>query len=173
MCVCVCVCVCVHHPPSSVTSLLNSSTSGRCVCVCVCFLSCVGLCEPTGCSPASFVHGISQARSSHKQMDIPSHKPPSHPLHLIPLGNHRALGWVSCVTQQLPTSSFTYDNIYISRLRSQFVPLSPSPAESTSPLSRLCFYLIHDLFLLFLSSRLRVLRCFLLWQNIYNIKFAM
>ena len=34
-------------------------------------------------------------------------------LHPTPLGCYRAPGWAPCVTQQLPTSYFTYGSIYV------------------------------------------------------------
>ena len=59
--------------------------------------------------------------------------PPHHP---TPLGHYKAPGWAPCVIQQLPLASyFTPGNVYISQLLSQFIPLSPSPAMSTSPFS--------------------------------------
>jgi len=56
-------------------------------------------------------------------------EPHSHlPPHSTLLSCHRALGWASFVTQQIPTCHhFTYGNVYVSMLFSQFVPTSPSP----------------------------------------------
>ena len=39
----------------------------------------------------------------------------------------RILEWVTSITQQISTNCFTYGNVYVSVLLSQFAPLSPSP----------------------------------------------
>ena len=43
-------------------------------------------------------------------------------LHPTPLGCYRASGWAPCVIQKLPTSYFTYVNIYVSMLLSSHPP---------------------------------------------------
>ena len=52
--------------------------------------------------------------------------------HPTSLGHHRAPGWTSCVSQQLPTICFAHDTAYLSTLLPQPVPPSPSPAVATS-----------------------------------------
>ena len=75
--------------------------------------------------------------------------PPSLPLHPTPLGCHRALGWAPCVIQQLPPAFyFTYVNVYVSMLLSQFVPPSPSSVVSTNLFS---IYMYPFFFLLYTS----------------------
>ena len=48
------------------------------------------------------------------------------------IGRHRALGWAPYVIRQLPISYFTYGNVYVLLLVSQFIQPSPPPTESTS-----------------------------------------
>ena len=60
------------------------------------------------------------------------------------LGCHRALDWVSCVTQQFHLLSILHMVIYVSMLFSQFVPPSPSPTVSTSLLFMSASMLIFD-----------------------------
>ena len=52
-----------------------------------------------------------------------------------PLGHHRATSRAPCAVQQLPTSWSTHTSVYMSKLLSQFIPPSPSPAVSTRPFS--------------------------------------
>ena len=64
---------------------------------------------------------------------FPSSWASSHPTpHPSPLGHHKALSWVSCAIQLLPTCYFTQGSEYMSMLLSQFVPLSPSLTVSIS-----------------------------------------
>ena len=75
--------------------------------------------------------------------------PPSLPLHPTPLGCHRALGWAPCVIQQfLLAFYFTYVNVYVSMLLSQFVPPSPSSVVSTN----LFFIYMYPFFILLYAS---------------------
>ena len=74
---------------------------------------------------------------SHKYTYVPSllNLPRILP-HPTPLGYHRAPGWSPCLKKQLPTSCFTYGNIHVSVLLSQFT--SPSPSSSVSKVCSLC-----------------------------------
>ena len=57
--------------------------------------------------------------------------------HPIPLGYPRALGWASCVTQQISACHlFCIQSVYVSMLFSQLVPHSPSLTVSTILFSR-------------------------------------
>ena len=66
---------------------------------------------------------------SHKCTYVPSSWTSSLPLLLpTPLACHSMLCWAPCVIQQLPIIYyFTYGNVYISVLLSQFLPPSPAP----------------------------------------------
>ena len=71
---------------------------------------------------------------SHKYTNILSllSLPPTPQPHYTPLGCHRAPRWLPVPTSKFPLAiCFTYDNIYVSVLFSQFVPPS-SPAVSIS-----------------------------------------
>ena len=67
-----------------------------------------------------FCHKARWISHSHTYITSLGSLPPS-PIP-IPLGCHRALGWAPCVIQQLPTIYFTYGNVYVSVLLSQFIP---------------------------------------------------
>ena len=54
-------------------------------------------------------------------------EPPSHSPHPNPPGYHRVPSWALCTLQQLPTTHFTQDGVYMLKLLSQFVPPSPGP----------------------------------------------
>ena len=58
-----------------------------------------------------------------------------------PLGHHRAPGRASELYSSFPLAiHFTHGNVHVSGLLSQFVPLSPSPAVSTSSFCKVEFF---------------------------------
>ena len=88
---------------------------------------CLTLCNPMDCSPPGFsVHGILQARIL-EWLAIPFSRESSQP---------RDWTWVSFIAGRFFTiwitreAHFTYGNIYISVLLSQFIPCSPALAVS-------------------------------------------
>ena len=67
-------------------------------------------------------------------MPLALEPPPHSPPHSTPLGHHRVPQW-ACVFSKFPLAiCFTYDNIYVSMLLSQFVPPFPSPVYNARDL---------------------------------------